>query len=164
MDEPTDGLDPNQKHEMREMIREMAHRKTIILSTHILEEVEAVCTRAIIIAKGKIVADDTPEGLKARSSVHGALYCAIRGTTSGLKESDLCAVDGVESIRMLDQRDDGMVFLAFHGKDTPPPIRQLLRFCGQKGYEVESLKVEEGRLDEVFRMITTAGHVGGEDG
>jgi ABC-2 type transport system ATP-binding protein len=66
MDEPTDGLDPNQKHVVREMIREMAADKAIIISTHILEEVDAVCTRAIIIADGRIVANGTPAELRAR--------------------------------------------------------------------------------------------------
>lgn len=68
MDEPTDGLDPNQKAEVRKLIRSMAKEKAIILSTHILEEVPEVCTRVIIIARGKIVADDTPDGLLGRSS------------------------------------------------------------------------------------------------
>src|SRR6201995_3041632 len=66
LDEPTDGLDPNQKHEVRTLINEMAHDKIIVISTHILEEVDAVCTRAIIIARGRIIADDTPDGLRAR--------------------------------------------------------------------------------------------------
>jgi ABC-2 type transport system ATP-binding protein len=70
LDEPTDGLDPNQKHEVRGLIREMAPGKTIVISTHILEEVHAVCTRAIIIAAGRIVADDTPAALAARSPRH----------------------------------------------------------------------------------------------
>jgi ABC-2 type transport system ATP-binding protein len=67
LDEPTDGLDPNQKHEVRTLINDMAGDKTVIISTHILEEVDAVCTRAIIIAHGRIVADDTPQGLAARA-------------------------------------------------------------------------------------------------
>ena len=67
LDEPTDGLDPNQKHLVREMIREMAAQKTIIISTHILEEVEAICTRCVIISNGEIVANGTPEALKAKS-------------------------------------------------------------------------------------------------
>ena len=67
LDEPTDGLDPLQKHQVRTLIGEIAREKTIVISTHILEEVDAVCTRAIIIAKGKLVADDTPAGLKARA-------------------------------------------------------------------------------------------------
>jgi ABC-2 type transport system ATP-binding protein len=67
MDEPTDGLDPLQKHEVRTLIGEIAREKTIVISTHILEEVDAVCTRAVIIARGKLVADDTPAGLKSRA-------------------------------------------------------------------------------------------------
>ena len=67
LDEPTDGLDPLQKHEVRTLIGEIAREKTIVISTHILEEVDAVCTRAIIIARGKLVADDTPAGLQARA-------------------------------------------------------------------------------------------------
>ena len=66
LDEPTDGLDPNQKHEVRNLIKQMAAEKTVILSTHILEEVEAICTRMIIISRGRVVVDDTPEGLRAR--------------------------------------------------------------------------------------------------
>jgi len=66
LDEPTDGLDPNQKHEVRELIRRMAAEKTVILSTHILEEVEAICTRIIIITRGRVVVDDTPAGLRER--------------------------------------------------------------------------------------------------
>lgn len=68
MDEPTDGLDPNQKHVVRTMIKEMAARKAIVISTHILEEVEAICTRVIVIANGRIVANGTPASLKAQSS------------------------------------------------------------------------------------------------
>ncbi|HYJ42477.1 MAG TPA: ABC transporter ATP-binding protein [Steroidobacteraceae bacterium] len=67
LDEPTDGLDPLQKHQVRTLIGEIAREKTIVISTHILEEVDAVCTRAIIVAKGKLVADDTPAGLKTRA-------------------------------------------------------------------------------------------------
>ncbi len=73
MDEPTDGLDPNQKHQVRDLIREMAAEKAIIVSTHILEEVEAVCTRAVVIAKGRIVADGTAEELQRRVPYHNAV-------------------------------------------------------------------------------------------
>ncbi|HVS18726.1 MAG TPA: ABC transporter ATP-binding protein, partial [Planctomycetota bacterium] len=79
LDEPTDGLDPNQKHEVRALIRSMAADKVIVLSTHILEEVEAVCTRVIIIAGGKLVVDCTPAELAARSSLHNSVSLALRG-------------------------------------------------------------------------------------
>jgi len=85
MDEPTDGLDPNQKHVVRTMINEMASQKAIIVSTHILEEVEAVCTRAIIISNGIIVANGTPSDLKARSST-GRLDDVFRMLTIGGEE------------------------------------------------------------------------------
>ena len=81
LDEPTDGLDPNQKHAVRQLIREMAPTKTIVISTHVLEEVEAVCTRAIIIDRGRIVADDTPANLAARAK-SGRLDDIFRELTS----------------------------------------------------------------------------------
>jgi ABC-2 type transport system ATP-binding protein len=77
LDEPTDGLDPNQKHEVRELIRRMAPEKAIVISTHILEEVSAICTRAIIIARGRIVADDTPAGLAARGPTLDAVFRSL---------------------------------------------------------------------------------------
>jgi ABC-2 type transport system ATP-binding protein len=80
LDEPTDGLDPNQKHEVRTLIRRMAPEKAIVISTHLLEEVEAVCSRAIIIAAGKVVADDTPAALKARDP-EGRLEEVFRAIT-----------------------------------------------------------------------------------
>ena len=83
LDEPTDGLDPTQKIEMRRLIRDMARDKVIILSTHILEEVQAVCTRAIIISDGKLVADDTPAALEARSRRHNQVVLRLRINGSG---------------------------------------------------------------------------------
>src|SRR5215510_12770928 len=79
LDEPTDGLDPNQKHEVRNLIRRMGEKKAIIFSTHILEEVEAVCSRAIIIDRGKIVANGTPEELKQKSDYAGAVSVRVSG-------------------------------------------------------------------------------------
>ena len=73
LDEPTDGLDPNQKHEVRALIRELARERTVLLSTHILEEVEAVCSRAMIVARGRVLADATPAELLARSRFQGAV-------------------------------------------------------------------------------------------
>ncbi len=84
LDEPTDGLDPNQKHEVRALINAMSKEKIIVISTHILEEVDAVCNRAIIIAGGKILADDTPKGLAARAP-SGKLDDVFRQVTMGVK-------------------------------------------------------------------------------
>ena len=82
LDEPTDGLDPNQKHQVRELIRNLSKDKIVVVSTHILEEVEAVCTRAIIINKGKLIVDETPQTLLQRSS-SGRLDEVFRELTLG---------------------------------------------------------------------------------
>ncbi len=85
LDEPTDGLDPNQKHHVRDLIRAMAPGRAIVVSTHILEEVTAVCTRAVIIGGGRLLADGTPDGLAAG---HGSLETAFRVITAGLGERE----------------------------------------------------------------------------
>src|SRR5256884_96613 len=89
LDEPTDGLDPNQKHEVRTLINDMARDKIIVISTHILEEVDAVCTRAIIISRGRIVADDSPAGLAARSRYHNAVSMQLEepGQLAGARDA-----------------------------------------------------------------------------
>ena len=140
------------------MIREMAHRKVIILSTHILEEVEAVCTRAIIIARGKVVADDTPQNLKVRSAIHGTLRCTIRGAGKAELDSGFTHMEGVKAFELLEEDDKKTVFRLVPQEIADPPLEQVVRFCADRGYTLESFRVEEGRLDEVFRTITLSGH------
>ena len=156
MDEPTDGLDPNQKHEVRAMIRDMAKERTIILSTHNLEEVEAICTRAIIIADGKIVADDTPERLKARSSFHGAV--CFRVTRAGEEEimEEITRLPGVQRLEVLSEGESDITVRAYPEDATLPPADGIIRHFLEKGRPVDTLFVEEGHLDEVFRMVTTS--------
>src|SRR5215831_7483554 len=84
LDEPTDGLDPNQKHEIRTLIRKMGEKKAIIFSTHILEEVDAACSRAIIIDRGRIVANGTPEELRGMSEMAGAVTLSAHGVRNGV--------------------------------------------------------------------------------
>jgi ABC-2 type transport system ATP-binding protein len=157
MDEPTDGLDPNQKHEVRSLISSMAKNKAIVLSTHILEEVEAVCTRAVIISRGRIVADGTPAQLQARSRYHNAVAITVKSYTPGGAEgvrSDLSRLSGVSAVE-----DSGAVngrarFIVFpaSGREIVSEISHAAR---SKGWEVDELRVEPGRLDEVFRSITS---------
>src|SRR5678815_2274686 len=97
LDEPTDGLDPNQKHEVRTLIRRMGEKKAIIFSTHILEEVEAVCSRAIIIDRGRIVANGTPRDLKLRSENAGAVILRLVGASGGTVKSKINAISAVEN-------------------------------------------------------------------
>jgi ABC-2 type transport system ATP-binding protein len=149
LDEPTDGLDPNQKHEVRELIREMSPGKTIVISTHILEEVHAVCTRAIIIAAGRILADDTPAALEARSARHNAIALRLAGSpgTGGLDA--LAALPGVAGV---EAAPDGTLILL--SRDGAPILTEVGRLVIERGWQVESLGVERGQLDDVFREIT----------
>ena len=155
LDEPTDGLDPNQKHEVRTLINAMSHNKTIIVSTHLLEEVHAVCTRAIIIAAGRILADATPSELEARSRYHQAVSLTAENVKAA-KEA-LARVADVASIEVDPQ--DGRI-TAF-----PKPGRSIFVAVGDalkaQGVVVRELALEPGRLDEVFRTVTQ-GAVGKE--
>lgn len=148
LDEPTDGLDPNQKHQVREMIRGLSEDKIVIISTHILEEVTAVCTRAVIISEGKIVSDCTPTELEERSKYHNAV------TIDFSEENDFA-----NDLKDLDQVDDVEVSnnglrLTIFSKDKQPIINEISELVYQKGLNVQALYVEKGRLDQVFRAIT----------
>lgn len=156
MDEPTDGLDPNQKHEVRVMIRKMARDKTIILSTHILEEVEALCSRAIIIARGKIVADDTPSGLKAESSLHGAVSFTITNANRNDPLAHLKDIPEVERMVVVSENESQMTFRAFPKDPVHPPANEIMGRLVQNGLIIDGFQVESGRLDEVFRTVTTS--------
>jgi gliding motility-associated transport system ATP-binding protein len=154
LDEPTDGLDPNQKHEIRGLIRRMGERKAIIFSTHILEEVEAVCSRAIIIDRGKIVASGTPQQLKSRSENGGAIVLAVRGPTSAQLAEKLARMNHARKATIL-KEENGEVWARIF-----PPADQrngeLMRNVieAANGWKIEEIRTEEGRLDEVFRGIT----------
>lgn len=147
LDEPTDGLDPNQKHEVRELIRDMAGEKAIIISTHILEEVEAVCSRAIIIARGKIVADDTPAALAARSDRHNGVTLATNAPATVRP-----ALEALPDVAAVVDAPDGLLFArARDGKSIISQVSAALRGIDA---EIDQISVERGRLDEVFRQIT----------
>ena len=148
LDEPTDGLDPNQKFEVRNLINTMAKDKTIIVSTHILEEVQAVCTRAVIIARGKILADATPAELEARSRYHQAVSLTttnLPGAKDVLSRvADVAAVEYDVVTRRL-------TAIPKPGRQIFGPISELLK---AQGIPVSELQLESGRMDEVFRTIT----------
>ena len=147
LDEPTDGLDPNQKHQVRRLIREMAKDKAIVISTHILEEVDAVCTRALIIARGRIVADGTPAELQARSPHHNA----VRLRTPGDPRAK-ALLEGLPSVARVEEYGDGFLILSRGARPIVPEVSELVR---SQGWKVDELTIEIGRLDEVFRELTT---------
>ncbi len=153
LDEPTDGLDPNQKHEVRALIKEMAQEKAIILSTHILEEVQAVCTRAMIIAKGKIITDGTPADLEARSRFHNAVVLRFRGEIPGDVPGILQGTPGVNAIEELQdgKADSGYRVFPEGGQPILNAINQCVK---NQNWDVAELSVDRGQLDDVFRSLT----------
>ena len=151
LDEPTDGLDPNQKHEVRALINAMAKDKTIVVSTHILEEVHAVCSRAIIIAKGKILADATPAELETRSRYYQAVSLTAANVPAA-KEA-LSRVADVAAVE-IDPQDHRLTAFPKPGRQIFVAVNQALQ---TQGIAVSELQLESGRLDEVFRTITQGG-------
>lgn len=153
LDEPTDGLDPNQKHEVRALLREMAPRKTIVISTHLLEEIASICTRAVVIANGKVAVDSTPAALEARSRLHNAVLLKLNplGATEARKRlAALSVVAGVEEI----EAHDSVASMRLYARDGRPIITEVSRFIHEQGWTIEEIRVEQGQLDEVFREIT----------
>jgi ABC-2 type transport system ATP-binding protein len=155
MDEPTDGLDPNQKHEVRALIKSMAPSKAILLSTHILEEVEAVCTRAVIINRGKIIADGTPSQLQAKSRFHNAVTVTVRNAPGGAAavKAELARVTGVSEVQD-GASGSGKASFVVLPKGGRPIIDEIGQHARSKGWELDELRAESGRLDEVFRTMT----------
>ncbi len=155
LDEPTDGLDPNQKHEVRLMIKQMSMDKAIILSTHILDEVDAVCTRAVIIADGKIVADDTPAALRSQSSLHGSVTLVVLDMNPSGLLSCLQNVNGAKSAEIIHVDGKELMVRVFPENAEIPLAERVMSALTEHKFQIKSLFVEQGRLDEVFRMITT---------
>ena len=144
LDEPTDGLDPNQKHEVRNLIRELGRTKAVVFSTHILEEVDAACTRAIIIDRGRIVANGTPAELRALSAHAGAVTLHAAGA-SAEKLAALGRVEPVNGAFRVTPKDKGA---------AGQLALDVVELARREGWKLDALHTEEGQLDEVFRSLT----------
>ncbi len=151
MDEPTDGLDPNQKHEVRQLIQDMASDKIIVISTHILEEVDAVCSRAVIISRGRIVADDTPDALIRRSRFHNAV--TIRLHADGDLNTVEVMLKRLTGVRDVEVDQHARSITAFP-RDDQAILSEVSQLATEHSWPLEELHLESGRLDEVFRSIT----------
>jgi ABC-2 type transport system ATP-binding protein len=162
MDEPTDGLDPNQKHEVRQLIKSMGRNKAIVVSTHILEEVDAMCNRVIIIDRGRVVFNGGPDELRARSDVAGAVTVRLRER----KGNEACTVLGAlpQVARVAALGDGGAQVRVFPAADGRAPgalaavVSDALR---NRGWAFDELHTETGELDDVFRAITLSDTVDG---
>ena len=161
MDEPTDGLDPNQKHEVRKLIKRMSADKAIIISTHILEEVDAICSRALIIDRGRVVADGTPTELISRSRYHNAVTLTVEGQLTVQSAEILKNLSGVVSMDVI-ARGTETVLTLFSARKTADTavaadltlVDSVARVAREQGWIVRALYGEPGRLDEVFRALT----------
>jgi ABC-2 type transport system ATP-binding protein len=154
LDEPTDGLDPNQKYEMRKIITAMRPEKATVISTHLLEEVEAVCNRAIIIAHGRILADGTPAQLAERSPHHNAVRLGIGDGADPRMRAELERLPGVAAVEQVtDAEGDALIIFPAGGRSIVANVADLAR---SRGWEITGLRIERGSLDEVFREVTTA--------
>ena len=168
LDEPTDGLDPNQKHEVRLLLEKMAGEKAVVISTHILEEVDAVCTRAIIIAHGRLVADSVPLQLQSMSELHNAVGLRVASASAERVAARVRDISGV--IRVATIAEVGAVTellaVAEGGRPILGPVRDAVAAAE---FGVEEIFVERGRLEDVFRQLTlgagkSGAHTGGPAG
>lgn len=156
MDEPTDGLDPNQKQEVRSLIRRMGEKKAIIFSTHILEEVEAACTRVIIIDRGQIVANGSPSELKRKSETAGTVLLRVAGVPVATVSQKLAEITEVRQTTLL-KDDASRTTLRIYPRPhdgNANLARRVYETAMKEGWKVEELHTEEGRMEEVFRSIT----------
>ncbi|MFT5592454.1 MAG: ABC-2 type transport system ATP-binding protein [Oceanicoccus sp.] len=153
LDEPTDGLDPNQKHQVRELIKGLAKDKIVIISTHILEEVSAVCSRALIINEGKLLLDGKPDELERQSRHHNAICLQLADEYPEMQQQ-LASIADIESVELAAKLED-RTFMLFP-KDGQMLLPEVVRWLDDKQWAVENIHLEKGRLDDVFRQVTRA--------
>jgi ABC-2 type transport system ATP-binding protein len=158
LDEPTDGLDPNQKHEVRGLIKRMGEKKAIVFSTHILEEVEAACTRAIIIDRGQIVANGTPAELLLKSDNAGSVSVKVVGAARAAITEKLARIDKARKTVVVSE-EGNVVWVRVLPKGelrNGELAREVSTVVLAERWQVQELHTEHGRLDEVFRSITSS--------
>ena len=154
LDEPTDGLDPNQKHEVRSLIKDMSEEHTILISTHILEEVDAVCTNAMIIANGRVVGYGTPDELISQSLYRNSVTVSLKNEDPRKLLDDFNQLDFVYSVEHVQDDREDLVTMRLYPKNKESISRKLEEYLFKKNVQLEQFTVERGRLDEVFRRLT----------
>jgi ABC-2 type transport system ATP-binding protein len=156
LDEPTDGLDPNQKREVRKLIKEMGRSKAIILSTHILDEVEAVCNRTLVIAKGKKVFDGATDDLKKLSSGYGSVLIEVIGENKDVLSNEMLNISGVSDVSLFKETQDGVELRLSHDSELSETSlrKEIFELCREKDWLVRELKIDRGDLNDVFHLIT----------
>ena len=146
LDEPTSGLDPNQLEDIRILIKQLGQEKTVMLSTHIMQEVEAICDRVVIINKGELVADDSVQNLQSRTSHNQVVRVEFN---SEVEESKLTVLPGVSEIKKL---DGNMFLIGSNSKDDLRP--EISKFAGKHDLLILTLQKEQDTLEEAFKKLT----------
>ena len=154
LDEPTDGLDPNQKHEVRSLIQNMSEERTILISTHILEEVDAVCTRAMIISEGRVVGYGTPDELLSQSLYRNSIIVSVNAEDHMQLMNDFNRLDFVYSVEHIPEKQHGLVTMRLYPENKDSIAPQLKHYLFSKNIPIEQFIVNRGRMDEVFRELT----------
>ena len=154
LDEPTDGLDPNQKHEVRSLIQNMSEERTILISTHILEEVDAVCTRAMIISEGRVVGYGTPDELLSQSLYRNSVIVSVNAEDHMQLMNDFNRLDFVYSVEHIPEKQQGLVTMRLYPENKDSIAPQLKHYLFSKNIPIEQFIVNRGRMDEVFRELT----------
>ena len=152
LDEPTSGLDPNQIIQVRNLIKEMGKTRTVIISTHILGEVEMLCDRVIIISNGKIVADSPTTELRSRYASSTSVKIQVEGCTQNELETAIKSIDGVDSVIV---NEDGLLAAVQDKKEVRPLIAKII---ADKGWDLYELSIQRNSLEDVFRTLTTGGN------
>ena len=155
LDEPTDGLDPNQKHEVRSLIKDMSEERTILISTHILEEVESVCTRAMIISAGKVVGYGTPDELMSQSLYRNSVTVSVNAADPTQLLKDFNELDFIYSVERVTEKRDGVITMRLYPQKKESIALQVEKYIFAQNMPIENFNVDRGRLDEVFRELTT---------
>ncbi|MBI5623020.1 MAG: ATP-binding cassette domain-containing protein [Elusimicrobia bacterium] len=163
LDEPTSGLDPNQVHEVRDLIRELKKEKTLLLSTHILSEVQAVCDRVIILNAGRIAADGTPDELSGSLQNKNRLHLSLKGPRDTVR-SALASIPGASSVA--GPAAWGKVSDAFvvESEASVDLREEVFRLASSKGWPIMHLSIEQLSLEEVFRKLTGSAEAGPGEG
>ena len=154
LDEPTDGLDPNQKHEMRNLIRKISKNKAIVISTHILEEVEAVCSRAIIIANGKLLANDTPQNLENKFLNKNTLSIKVSNQINNVVSKDIKSSIKYEEIK-IQKLDKSTYTILVSDNKKVPNLNTVLKQINKHKLNVTEANFQKINLEEIFRTITS---------
>ncbi|MCQ2573487.1 MAG: ATP-binding cassette domain-containing protein [Treponema sp.] len=153
LDEPTSGLDPNQVEDVRNIIREIGKTRTVIISTHILSEVETLCSRAIIIAGGKLVADSPIDELRARFGNEMSVKLVL-GNANESCEEELKKVAGVEDVKITDSDVPGTLAAVVSVKGNEEIRPEIFKTVVEKGWVLYEMSVQKNSLEDVFHALT----------